>query len=159
SNAPVKVASVVAVSAVKSLVCTIHVPLPRLVPWFKFQPDGTSENVAVIRLFWLVAGFSSDRLIGCPATPAGTGGVLTPTCGESVPRKSLFIILLLPSRIVPVIAVIARAEVVSLIPSFGGWNVKANVVPTVLRLASYTATPAMFSDNVGAAPVKCIPLK
>ena len=68
--APAKVVGAVTVSDDGSLVCTVQLPSPLLVPWFKVQSDGTPLTVTVVRAPIPDESFSA-RLIGLPAMPAG----------------------------------------------------------------------------------------
>ena len=60
------------VSALRSFVPTVQVPLPRLVPSLMLQSDGTPVNVRWIGpVGWPPDGSVSAKLIGSPAIPAG----------------------------------------------------------------------------------------
>src|SRR5258706_9008877 len=74
--APAKVVEVVIVSAEGSLVCAVQVPLPRSVPPFSAQSNGTPAIVTVIGSLGSADKSVSAMLMALPATPAGSADVV-----------------------------------------------------------------------------------
>ncbi|MNF70847.1 hypothetical protein D3C76_838980 [compost metagenome] len=71
TNAPAKSLGVVTVNAPGSLVCTVQVPSPLLVPALNVHPEGTPLMATVIGPLISADGTLRARLMGSPATPAG----------------------------------------------------------------------------------------
>ena len=89
------------VSALRSFVSTVHVPLPRFVPSLSCQPDGTPGDSDCDRSPSAADGLASAKLMGLPATPAGPSVTLV-TVMATVLVTVLLLLMLLVSVVVTV---------------------------------------------------------
>src|SRR5664280_1685378 len=72
-------------SALRSFVCTVHVPLPRFVPSLSCQSDGTPVTVTATGSPSAADGFAKAKLMTLPATPAGA--LCVPVSTTEMPSK------------------------------------------------------------------------